>query len=224
MGQTPVTIVYRYQCNSKDWMLPTTYILFCQKCTLQADIWCMCVWIPFHLCLFFLFLNHLDLTVLSLCVTIAHRTGMLGKEKRQWSYKRWSFLYTSVFVLLRFFKEYWWNRERTQALSENSYSWEHTSTQYNMFVSIYVCLCAHILGERLQRLPSADPLTSGTMSQRSADTKSRQVSHSTVQVHKIVLVCFSVCVCAVRPALLPYVMLDAEYWAFFGWLAFKGST
>lgn len=147
------------------------------KLTLRAEIGWMCVWIPFHLCLFFLFLDHLDLTVLSLCVTIAYCTGMLGKEKRQWSYKRHIFNNTlttkALFV----------------AIDENIQA--HNTAH----LSVFVCLRTHILGECLQRLPSADPLACGTMSQRSADTKSKQVSRSIVQVRKIALVCFSVCWC-----------------------------
>ena len=72
-----------------------------------------------------------------------------------------------------------------------------------------MCVCAHthILSERLQRLPSADPLTSGAMSQRSADTMIRQKSHSTVHVCRILhdicmctCVCFQTCVLAVCDA------------------------
>lgn len=41
------------------------------------------VWKPFHLSLFFLFLDHLDLTVLSLGVPVAYSTGMLWKIRHE---------------------------------------------------------------------------------------------------------------------------------------------
>lgn len=37
---------------------------------------------------------------------------------------------------------------------------------------------AYILGERFQRLPPADPLTGGSMSQRSEETVSKDEEHS----------------------------------------------
>lgn len=81
-----------------------------------------------------------------------------------------------------------------------------------------VRFCPHILGESLQRLPSADPLTSGSMSQRSAGTNNR-----CQQRCMIILIDMRMHV-RVGPALLSYVVLHTEYGALFGGLAFKGST
>lgn len=44
--------------------------------------------VPFHFCLFLLFLDHFDLAVFSLRVTIPHRAGMLQREGRASTRKR----------------------------------------------------------------------------------------------------------------------------------------
>lgn len=51
-------------------------------------VWTVCFLVqkPFHLCLLFLFLDHLNFTVLSLRVAVAYCAGMLGKETKDMKY------------------------------------------------------------------------------------------------------------------------------------------
>lgn len=75
--------------------------------------------------------------------------------------------------------------------------WEHKATQsLSVSVSVGVCVCSHILSESFQRLPSTDPLTSGTMSQWSAVKKTlwEKWPHSTSTA--CLQFCVCVCVCA----------------------------
>lgn len=102
--------------------------------------------LPFHFCLFFLLLDHLNLTVLPLRITIANCAGMLDTERRRGSHEA-------------HFKEHWWCLRPGHTLQLKLKC---------VCRHLRLCVCSHILRERLQRLPSADPLTGGAVSQRPA--------------------------------------------------------
>lgn len=114
--------------------------LFCQKCTLYCVI-IFCEWIPFHLCLFFLFLNHLDLAVLSLGITVAYSTRMLQKDE---TIKLLNTLFSKVPQMFLYFLQYiFW--EMLEGYMDNShvreqYFWGHKSTIFlSVGVSAGVC-------------------------------------------------------------------------------------
>lgn len=82
-AQTSTEVVWQADNHAKGlqgkcmWIYFLRFSLLCDSFSLQ---------IPFHFCLFFLFLDHLDLTVLPLSIAVAHCAGMLG-EKKTWHNK-----------------------------------------------------------------------------------------------------------------------------------------
>lgn len=153
--------------------------------------------IPLHFCLLFLFLDHLNLTVLSLCIAIAYSAGMLRCGKK-------------IFLNTHFRNMGVPPRINNQVYAKRSCSaniWHITCvSSHPAWVSPMIFRdwsfdwSSHVSGiwRRTQKTPIGQ------------------------QTGFNVFAFFYKC--AVLPALLPNVMLNTEYGAFFGWLAFERST
>lgn len=96
---------------------------------------------------------------------------------------------------------------------------------YRVFVCVCMCLCVCVYVLTSCVSVSNDfPWLIRWLVEPCLRDLQMHTSNKRLAATGLLLHCAFVCKCAVLPALLPDVMLNTEYGAFFGWLAFKRSA